>query len=530
MSVKFTITPTHTLLLLLAALAALVLLPIASSAQTFTAEKFRDTTYAVVRWHDPAGCSNQYLIVGSDSNTFATKKFTYVCGHFPSRGFSVINTRTTLGNNDYARMVCDTNGNGTADNTDRIIGTSRLDGTWAPNVVEEVKPFYPESGLLTFSDSVMGYVQYLSSYANNTAILMTFSRPIDSGALPSAGDFTLNTLESEIPGGVTVSSVSVHPHNNRILVLETSKQLPYLAHVEVSYTPGSNPLRSTAPHAEARWFRTGWVGYENAAFELRYSHKIAINAIEEGAGTSAGSLRLYNVNIDEYVPTAQTFVAAYLETAVLDVSNAATAGEDFVAIDREPLVMPAGSDSAPYSVSIIDDTMVEENERFRLLFIEQGLRPSEFTLKGVEFTYEVLTLSSFLPFEIEDDDTSVISLEDVDSSGIASYTVTEGGTVDIPIVLTNPIGYSIGFEIFSSTPPGTASSADWSWQSGIKPDGVLTIPAGTTRHVITLAATADSVADSGETVKVELNNRLLIYEEDITIDNLKRKIVVTINE
>ena len=493
-------------------------------------------THSVLTWNDIFGpCPNNYLIIGSKDENFSpanSEYESYACGILPAKNNMVV--RYTA---PWMRMVCDSNNNGIVDRNDRIIGTAQRGGNYTPPA-EPIILVRPRN-----FQRAMGEVRHYGD--RETAIALRFNRPIDPNALPSAGDFTLETLESEIPGGVTVTRVARSNTAHDELLLYPSKNIPYLADVNLIYTPGATPLRSTAPHAEVKAFETGKLGFRVGTLGFRLLERRGV--VNEGAGFYEGAVEMRFGIIFASAPAVRPvkdFPFGFISTDETSRHiDKATPEKDFSTVEMEQLVIPAGQSRVSFSVPIIEDTIAEEKEGFRVRLMRRLNTEAIKMIAGIELVGvdDSVIISAVTEVDIQDNDTSVISLEDADpTTGIASYTVTEGGTVDIPIVLTNPIDESPPVNIKSSTPPGTAGSDDWSWESGVESNGRVNIPATTTRnaitrHVITFAATADDVADDGETVKMELELDAALFSlsdlrNRVTVDSIKKKVVITIND
>jgi hypothetical protein len=67
-------------------------------------------------------------------------------------------------------------------------------------------------------------------------------------------------------------------------------------------------------------------------------------------------------------PTVNVPITVLFSTSVssLPLTQVATAGSDFLAATNQSLVIPAGQSTATLPIAIIDDTVVEQNERFRV--------------------------------------------------------------------------------------------------------------------------------------------------------------------
>ena len=139
----------------------------------------------------------------------------------------------------------------------------------------------------------------------------------------------------------------------------------------------------------------------------------------------------------------------------------------------------AGDTSQPITFAATQDTEDDDGESVLLAF---GALPTGVTAGAPSET----TVS------IRDDDDPQVTV----SFGAATYTAAEGGTATVTVTLSADPERTVEVRI-TTTNQGGASAADY---SGVP--ATVTFNAGDTSQPITFAATADTVDDDGESVKL----------------------------
>ena len=142
----------------------------------------------------------------------------------------------------------------------------------------------------------------------------------------------------------------------------------------------------------------------------------------------------------------------------------------------------SGETSKTFSFAISDDTVDDDGER---VLLEFGAMPDARVNPG---TTDVATVS------ILDNDDPEVTV----SFGQASYSVAEGGTVDVTVTLSADPERSLSIPLTATNQDG-ASNADY---SGV-PANVTFNAGGPTEMTFTITATDDSVDDDGERVLLE---------------------------
>ena len=162
----------------------------------------------------------------------------------------------------------------------------------------------------------------------------------------------------------------------------------------------------------------------------------------------------------------------------VEAGDTATAGTDFTAANDTLTFMP-GDTTATFTVQTTEDTTGEANETFTVTLSN----PSNATLATDPTATGTIT----------NDDTPAVSF------GAGSYSVDEGGTVEVTVQLNAAPGREVVVPVSAAgaggaTPPGE-TGADW---SGV-PESV-TFGATDTAQTFTLAATDDADVDPDESV------------------------------
>ncbi len=196
-------------------------------------------------------------------------------------------------------------------------------------------------------------------------------------------------------------------------------------------------------------------------------------------------------SVPESVGNAQRFylsltaASSTATTVTYNVSGDATSGTDYGAIATEAII-PAGTTSFPISVSISEDTIVENSETISLSLSASS--NSSITI--------VPTLSSVASAIILDNDGTVTA----SVSPIAS-TITEGANSGFAISLSAVSGLPT-VVTYSLVNSASLTTADYSGVTmGV---GSVTIAAGTTTANISFSTVDDSLLESDETMAITL--------------------------
>jgi chitinase len=208
---------------------------------------------------------------------------------------------------------------------------------------------------------------------------------------------------------------------------------------------------------------TGTIGNDDGAV----LEVVDVTAPEGQAGDSTATV---TVALTEPSATPVTF-----DFATAD--DTAAAGVDYVAASGSRTI-PAGQLGATFPVTLKGDTANEGDEA---LFVDIG-------------NASVSVLRDRGTVEIANDDGGL---------SVADVTVTEGNaglkTATFVVQMANPAPVPVSFDVRAVA--GTATASDFlpSWQA-------LTIPAGMTSKVFTVAIKGDTVGEADETFVVQLSN------------------------
>ena len=168
-----------------------------------------------------------------------------------------------------------------------------------------------------------------------------------------------------------------------------------------------------------------------------------------------------------------------VEYATSDVT--ATAGQDYTSETTGTLTFPANSvASQTVSVPVTDDAVDEEEEETFTLTLSNA--------QGASLAGEASTLTVTGTIT-DDDDPSVTA-----SFGQASYSVAEGGTVEVTVTLSADPEREVTVQL-THDPQGGAGSEDY---SGVP--GSLVFQIGDTEKSFTFSAAADDIDDDYESV------------------------------
>ena len=188
------------------------------------------------------------------------------------------------------------------------------------------------------------------------------------------------------------------------------------------------------------------------------------------------------VQVTEDAGTAEVAVSlseSSLQTVTVDYATSdgtATAGTDYVA-SSSTLTFAPGITEQKIRVTVINDAVDEEEENETFTITLTG--PNNASLDASSGTVTIT----------DDDDPSVTV-----SFGQASYSVAEGGTVEVTVTLSADPEREVTV-LLTHDPQGNTGSADY---SGVP--GSLVFQIGDTEKSFTFSATADDIDDDGESV------------------------------
>ena len=188
------------------------------------------------------------------------------------------------------------------------------------------------------------------------------------------------------------------------------------------------------------------------------------------------------VQVTEDAGTAEVAVSlseSSLQTVTVDYATSdgtATAGTDYVA-SSSTLTFAPGITEQKIRVTVINDAVDEEEENETFTITLTG--PNNASLGASSGTVTIT----------DDDDPSVTA-----SFGRASYSVAEGGTVEVTVTLSADPEREVTVQL-THDPQGGAGSGDY---SGVP--GSLVFQKGDTEKSFTFSATADDIDDDGESV------------------------------
>jgi CSLREA domain-containing protein len=195
---------------------------------------------------------------------------------------------------------------------------------------------------------------------------------------------------------------------------------------------------------------------------------IAIDDVSmvEGSASMTFTVRLTNPSTSD--------VTAMWSTA----NGTATSGSDYLAASAQSLTIPAGQTSATLVVTLLADAVVESNEDF---FVDLSA-PVNATAADAQGRGSI----------IDDDGTPALTISDasaVEGTGTMQFTVT--------LAPSSAQSVSVSYQ----TGGGTASTAsDYTAASG-----TLTFDAGQTSKAITVTVNDDAIAESPETLLLDLS-------------------------
>ena len=209
----------------------------------------------------------------------------------------------------------------------------------------------------------------------------------------------------------------------------------------------------------------------------------------------------------EFTVTLSGAVASDVAVDWSTADGTAIAGVDYGSGAFGALAVTAGTTSATFTVTTLDDTLAELDETFTVTLAAPGAGLPEGVSLGAAAATATVT--------IKDDDSIMASVtadaETVNEGEAAQFTVTlSGATSTAPVVVT----YTLG---------GTAT-ADEDYTAPDEPRE-LTITAGATSTTLSIRTTSDSVLDRGETLIVTLTGARTAGT--VTVDSTVAKTTIT---
>ena len=195
----------------------------------------------------------------------------------------------------------------------------------------------------------------------------------------------------------------------------------------------------------------------------------------------------YSVGEDERVTVTVTLSEDPERRVVIPITKMEQDGATSADYSRLPanVIFVNGDTEESFTFSAVQDTVDDDDESVKLGF---GTLPNAVT----EGTYNEATVS------ITDDDNPLVEV----SFELATYSVDEGSTVDVKVILSAAPERQIVIPI-TTTDQDDASSADY---SPLPAD--VTFASGETEKTLTFTATQDTVDDDGESVKLSFGSPL----------------------
>ena len=217
----------------------------------------------------------------------------------------------------------------------------------------------------------------------------------------------------------------------------------------------------------------GYVDVQETVTVTIVEKDASVLSVENAEAAEGGGNVVFTVSISAAAGEEVT-----VDYATSDVT--ATQGQDYTETTGT-LTFPANSVvSRTISVPVTDDTVDEEEEETFTLTLSN--------VQGASLSGEVSTLAATGTIT-DDDDPAVTS-----SFGQASYSVAEGGTVEVTVMLSADPEREVTV-LLSHDPQGGVSDADY---SGV-PESVV-FQRGDTEKSFTFSAAADDIDDDGESV------------------------------
>lgn len=356
----------------------------------------------------------------------------------------------------------------------------------------------------------------------NESVIVTLSSadaaPIDSGSLTASGGDTLTIVDNDV-AVVDVSSGSVTEGDDITFTLTLSKAV--IEDVTVPYTLGGSATEGAdySGMASSVIFTAGGsltqevvlTGLGDTIVEGDETVELNLGTVTGGSGAAAagtdGTVDIADddsaaINIAAALTTitesddAQfiVFLSSLAEqdtTVTVNLSGSADAGTDYTTPMTTEVIIPGGSPSANLIIDINDmDGLVEGPETLI------GTIDSMFTATG-DISLGATTSATIT---ITDNDDAVASIVDASSLTFAESV----GTATITVELSNPstaattIGYSLSDGSAVAAGMGVAES-DYAAGSGS-----ITISAGQTAGVITVAIDPDEIVEGDESFNLTL--------------------------
>lgn len=172
-----------------------------------------------------------------------------------------------------------------------------------------------------------------------------------------------------------------------------------------------------------------------------------------------------------------------------------TADSDYTGQTAQTVTILAGQQAATITVSTTGDSQVELDETIGVSLVSVDAQGRNVTLGDASGEGT-----------IENDDSATVSIGDA--------TVVEGGDLQFPLTLSNPV--DVDTVVIYSTADGTATLADNDYTGTAS--GTATILAGSTSGTITVATTDDNKAELDETIGVSLGG-LDVSGRDVSLES-----------
>jgi len=298
----------------------------------------------------------------------------------------------------------------------------------------------------------------------NGRFIVTISRPVSGaattvaytvgGTATAGADYTALSGTVTIPAGASTANIDV----------------PVLDDDDVEGTETVTVTLDSATSGSNTFFIDP--NNNSDTVDIADGESVSIEATVDG-GEDGPVNGAFTVSLS--APTATATVISY------SVSGSATSSVDFAALSGS-VTIPAGSTSATIDVPVLDDNVVEGSESVVI------------TLDAITSGNSALTIDTA-------NDTAAVNIVDAESVSIAATTDgNEDGPVDgeFTVSLSGPSATST---VVSYSVSGTATAgSDFTALSGS-----VTIPAGMTSAVITVAVVDDDVEEGDETVIVTLD-------------------------
>ena len=227
---------------------------------------------------------------------------------------------------------------------------------------------------------------------------------------------------------------------------------------------------------------TGFSGtafwWTNPGFTWSDGQSVQIRLIENA--TASFDMASYTANEGDSFDVTVTLSDSFENTRTLPVVVTPNGGatEPDYSISPEELVFAPGETEKTFSVTLVDDTIDDDDETLTLSIDEPHIKSG-----GTNDTATV---------NITDNDDPEVAVQ----FGASAYSVTEGGTVEVTVTLDVDPERTVTVPLTVTDQHG-ASPADY---SGV-PAGV-TFDSGEISKTLTFSATQDDVDDDGESVKL----------------------------